>query len=253
MAEKKKSRLSKSKPVNARLRSGRLTLSMPQSRPTGQAPSLADPVRWLAGMKRDTEKLLAKLDILSVYDLLTHFPRTYVRRRPLSGLRHGEDQMVAGEIVSVRQKTTSQRRMRLCECVIDDGTGQLTLVFFNQPWLAGKLTPGNWISATGLVEYSFGAFTLRPQSWDILKVAPPPPTESEQEALIPTYPLTEGMTSAKLAPLVQQAISKYGPLFPPVVPAKLMQRHKFMPIAEALRQIHAPARDRKSTRLNSSH
>jgi ATP-dependent DNA helicase RecG len=224
-----------------KLRSGRLTRALPMERPEGHEPTLMDRVGWLKGCTAGTAARLEKLEILNVHDLLTHFPRRYSERRSLNTLQHGESQVVAGRVIAAQSKTTRNRRMKIIEVLIDQDGFQLKLIFFNQPWLAKKLTPGTFITATGQVDYNFGEYTMRPTKWDFAKpVAAAEGDGSADGSLAPEYPLTEGLENEEVVALIEAALGEYLWLFPDVVPAELIASMRLMPVRDALRQVHQP-------------
>jgi ATP-dependent DNA helicase RecG len=109
--------------------------------------SLADPLRSVLGAK--TAKALADgLGLHTVGDLVRHYPRRYEERgklTDLSQLRLGEHVTVLAEVAKVNSRPMRQRRGAICEVVVTDGTGRLTLTFFGrggQRWRAEQLRVG---------------------------------------------------------------------------------------------------------------
>ena len=87
---------------------------------------------------------LAALDITSVLDLITHYPRRYIdrtRQADVAGMRMGEESLVLARVDAVRSRRTRQGRA-LVELDVDDGTGSLRVTFFNQAWRAKQLPVG---------------------------------------------------------------------------------------------------------------
>lgn len=227
----------------SRLRSGRITEELPGQRPENHPLSLHDRVSWVPGFLPAMEPKLAKLDVLSVYDLLTHYPRSYSTRKRVIDLSRGEVQTVVGMVVDVQAKTTRARRMRVTEVVIADEGAQLTLAFFNQPGLARSLPSGTWIKATGMVDFNFGRFSMNPSKWERIK----PPADGMDawaaRGMDPDYPLTQGLTNGAVAKLVRNALSRYGELLPEVLPKQVQDALRLMPVYEAMREIHQPRDD----------
>src|SRR3954463_10139441 len=94
--------------------------------------------------ERSAKPLAKTLDLVTVGDLLQHYPRRYVKRGELSRLHalpiDGEVTIVA-EVLGVGSRQMRNRPGSRQEALISDGTGVLTLVFFNQPWLADPANP----------------------------------------------------------------------------------------------------------------
>ena len=86
---------------------------------------------------RTAKPLAQAFDVRTVGELLLHLPRRYSRRgdlTPLAGLPIGEQITVVAQVLDVRERTMQRRNGRILEARITDGTGSLTLTFFNQNW-----------------------------------------------------------------------------------------------------------------------
>src|SRR5215472_2349490 len=108
---------------------------------------LADPLRLVIGDKA-AKRLASALDLHTVGDLLGYYPRRYDKRGELTdlvGLTEGEYVTVQAEVASVSSRPMRNRRGSICEAVVTDGRGRLTLTFFGhgrQDWREKELAPG---------------------------------------------------------------------------------------------------------------
>ena len=116
--------------------------------PDAQPLTLADldrlPVTRLKGVGEKKAEALTAIEITSVLDLLTHYPRRYIdrtREASIAGLEPGEEGMVLAEILRVNSRRTRNRRT-MVTVTVTDGTGRMGLTFFNQPWRERQLKPG---------------------------------------------------------------------------------------------------------------
>ena len=105
------------------------------------------PVTTIKGVGAEREKLLQKLNVNSVYDLLYVFPREYENRGKQKSISELED----GEVVTVYAMIASkavERRVRsnfsICKFAIKDATGNASIVFYNQPFLKNTFRFGQW-------------------------------------------------------------------------------------------------------------
>ncbi len=114
---------------------------------------LGDPLRSLVGDK--TAKVLADgLDLHTVRDLMTHYPRRWVQRGELTDLRDlraGEHATVFAEVRSVTGRRIRDK-LHKTDVVVSDGTRSLTLTFFNQHWREKVLAVGRRAFFAGKVE-----------------------------------------------------------------------------------------------------
>ena len=112
------------------------------------------PVSDLAGVGDRKAEALSRVDVRSVLDLLTYYPRRYLdrtREATIGALAVGEEGMVL-----VRVERVSARRTRggrsLVEVRVADDTGTLRLTFFNQPWRERQLSEGTEVVVFGRLD-----------------------------------------------------------------------------------------------------
>src|SRR5439155_18550759 len=116
--------------------------------------SLRDPVRYLTGVGPEMARRLAKLEIRTIRDLLFHVPRGYLDRRtvtPIAFLRPNQEASILGTLASIRL----ERRMRGRRDVtgaVQDGTGAMRVVWFNQPFVERLLRAGERYFFSGPVQ-----------------------------------------------------------------------------------------------------
>ncbi len=94
---------------------------------------------------RSANSLKKAFGMLTVGDLLTHYPRRYARRgelTALSDLAIDENVTIVAEVIEVVERTMRQRKGSILEVRITDGKGILVLTFFNQAWRKNDLKPG---------------------------------------------------------------------------------------------------------------
>ncbi|MCA8936815.1 MAG: ATP-dependent DNA helicase RecG [Planctomycetes bacterium] len=175
---------------------------------------------------------LSRLKIKRVIDLLNHFPRTYNHRVNINQLKPGMYASVTGEVVSAENKATKRRRMKLTEVLVKDDTATIKAVFFNQPWLTGRLLPGMRVRLSGPVDYAYNAWSMKPSNFEL---NPPPASHG----LEPEYPLSEGLGSEDIAALLNSVMDRAA-LIPDPLPQALVEKLRLMPVAEAYKQAHFP-------------
>lgn len=191
------------------------------------------------------------LGLHTVGDLVTHYPRRYARRgawMPMGDAREGDAVTVVGEVVSVTTRPMAARRGKLTEVVITDGSEQLTLTFFNQPWRERDLKVG----VRGLFAGTVGAFRGSRQLAhpDYLLLGDDDLdggvledggaiAQGYADEWIPIYASTQKMTSWKLRTAIAMALD----VLPPDVAVDAGTRRELLPWSDALRAIHHPTSD----------
>ena len=205
-----------------------------------------------------TAESLRRLDLHTVGDLLHHFPRRYVTRGELTrlaDLRIGEHVTVMAEIRSVHSRKMQQRRGTILEVVVTDGSGELSLTFFNQSWRDRHLVVGARGLFAGQVSVFKGKRQLTHPECHLLEAQVGSTDEevaAHLSALIPIYPSAAKLPSWKIANSVGVALGVLDEPADPL-PDDVRRRHDLMDLGEALRIIHQPpswpAVTRATTRL----
>ncbi|MEC8767759.1 MAG: ATP-dependent DNA helicase RecG [Actinomycetota bacterium] len=126
-------------------------------------PDLSNiPLSRLKGIGPKKESSLNSLDIFSVLDILSYFPRRYIDRTneaKISSLQVGEEGMILVEILNVYKQKTRNRRS-LVTAKVTDQTGNVTLTFFNQPWREKQLKVGTEVIIFGKLDQYRGEYRM---------------------------------------------------------------------------------------------
>jgi len=208
----------------------------------------AVPLSALTGVGAAQTSKLAKIGLHNVQDLLLHLPLRYEDRTqlyPINDLLPGIYATVEGEVLN-SNITFGGRRMMTCQ--ISDGTGILTMRFFNfNAAMKNSLATGRRVLAYGEAKRGkYGAEMIHPEYRVQGEMSEP----ELQETLTPVYPTTEGVRQATLRKLTDQALDlldtcAIAELLPPELAQGLMS------LPEALRTLHRPPPSLQLTDLES--
>ncbi len=205
--------------------------------------ALASPLSAIKGVGPAAERTLAAAGLVTVGDLLWHLPHRYEDRsnpRRIATLTTPDTTVtVGGRLVQVVERRARNRRLRIVEAVIDDGTGSLAVVWFNQPYLTTTLREGVRVWLYG---------TLRParSGWGLQLVAPEWEVEDEEESpvhlgrIVPMYRRAGTWSGRRLRGLIARVLDGLGEIADPLA-AVLPHELGLAPLGEALRQVHFPA------------
>ncbi|MCX9106718.1 ATP-dependent DNA helicase RecG [Aeromonas veronii] len=195
------------------------------------------PLDSLKGVGSKMLEKLERLGLATVQDLLFHLPLRYEDRTqvwPIGDLPPGLHGAVEGEIQDT-QLVMGRRRMMVCR--ISDGTGTLTLRFFNfTAAQKNSLAAGRLIRCFGEVRPGKYGLEMAHPEYKLLGEEQAGQTE---EALTPVYPTTEGLRQLTLRNLTDQALAQldlYG--VEELLPAGLYPHQ--IELAAALRLLHRP-------------
>jgi ATP-dependent DNA helicase RecG len=200
---------------------------------------LATPVQFVKGVGPRRAELLQRLGLRLVRDVLFFFPRGYedlTDRREVAELEEGALQTVVGVVEDLDLRNTGPGRCVL-GVLIRAQTGHLRGLWFNQPFLRDRFAPGQKV-----------AFSGKPQRegmvWEMIHPRIALLAEGEEEpqgAILPVYPLTEGLAQWQLRRIVRDVVAGHVDLLDEVFPVSFLESHGLWPIRRALPEIHFPS------------
>src|SRR5438128_3306211 len=191
-------------------------------------------------------KRLAKLGIKTVRDLLLTLPfgfETYGGPTEIATLEPGTQATVVGIVTSVTAKITRNRRMKLTEAVLGDGSGgKLRIAWFNQMYLAKQLHKGDRIAVAGTVKRGYAGL-LEMQNPHHEKLAADEEVKpSRVGGLMPKYHLVDGLTSRRIASWVSSALPLADHI-EDLLPEEVRAPHHLLGVVEAVQRGHRPEGD----------
>ena len=201
---------------------------------------LQDEAQYLKGVGPKWAGHLRKLGLVTFRDVLFHFPRRYEDRRnlpPMRDLKAGEFATVKGDLIDLRTRPTRGGRV-LLTAVISDGTGQVKLIWFNQPWMKKKLENyTNEIIAYGMVRQEDWAMQIQNPEIEIV--------EDEEDLaefarIVPVYPLTEGLPQKVMRRAAESALNACSTAVLEPLTREFRARYDLKELQWSLRQIHQP-------------
>ena len=209
---------------------------------------LSDDIEVLKGVGPKKAQLLHGLGLGSLFDLLTHFPRSYEDQSsitPIGRLEAGARATVAGVITGLQEKRAGRRGMVILTATISDGTGFLQLTWFNQKFLKQKLKTGRRIFASGRTAYAYGGQgQLAMSQMTSFEIVEDEGADMEAKCgILPVYSAGENVKQSMLRALTEQllGLAESGRLaVPEVIPEGVRQQYGLLPRLQACRQIHYP-------------
>lgn len=218
-------------------------IQRPKPQPKTEFPPAETPklpldgeVQYLKGVGPRMATLLKRLGITNVQDLLYHLPHRWEDRstfRPIRDARDGVVEVVRGKLGPLRKKQP-RRGLTILSASLSDGSGSLTLTWFNQHYLAKQLKPGKTLIAVGKVERKFNGTQINS-----------PEVEFDDSGMhsgrvIPVYPLTGSLSQKWLRKLQYSVVPTYAPLLKEFVPASILKQQQFPSRPLAVLEYHWP-------------
>ena len=201
--------------------------------------TLSTPIGQVPRIGTAYEAKLKKLGITHVRDLLFHFPRTYEdfsKITPIQDVQEGQVYCVAGSLLEINEVRTYRKRVSLITGMVEDDSGAIKILWFNQPYLADSLKKGDNVYLAGKVmRNKEGVYLASP----VHEKAEEGKNLTHVGRIIPVYPETAGVTSRWLRSIIKMVLASMKDV-PETLPAEILQEQKFLPIKQALWQIHFP-------------
>ncbi|HEY5231847.1 MAG TPA: ATP-dependent DNA helicase RecG, partial [Galbitalea sp.] len=188
------------------------------------------------------------LGLVTVGDLISHYPRRYAKRGELTALADlavDSSVTIVAEVLSVAERSMKAKHGTIFEAKITDGKGILTLTFFNQAWRKNDLKPGvRGIFAGKVGEYK-GLRQLAHPDYELfdetVDLDNPIATDWVNKP-IPIYPATSTIASWQIGKAIE-AVLKDLPALEDPVPADVRADYKLMTYGRAVELIHRPTTD----------
>jgi len=184
-----------------------------------------------------------RLGLKTVRDLLFHLPRRYDdlrEMRRLGDLVWTPDGTVVSarvRVADLRVEPTFRRRVQRTIAVLEDDTGSADATWFGRRYIERRLRAGDTVIVSGKLRQFGRRLTFdnpefqRDDGAAILHAG----------RIVPVYPLTAGLTAARLRSAMREALDRAGHGYPEYLPADVRGQEGLVPIARALEEAHYPA------------
>jgi len=219
-------------------------LYMNRSQPQHFRNRLLTPIQYVKGIGPKLAKLFEKKGILTVEDALYFLPRCYEDRRDLkkiSELKAGRKETGFGEILLAGVAFYQNKRKRVFEAVVGDGSGTITLKWFhgNERYLRERFKKGRQLIFSGEVRWFNYQREIHHPDVEIVD------GDIEKDYLnfkriVPIYSETEGLYQRTLRRLMKAVLDGYVDELSSPIPIEIVERQDLIGFSEAFRRVHFP-------------
>ncbi len=200
---------------------------------------LGTDIRYVKGVGPKRARMLAKLGVKKVLDLLYLAPRRYLDRRyftPIKEILPGMEVTVSGEVIAKGVKELKDGRKAFV-LILSDDTDWMELVWFNLPQLNNFFKVGDMLVASGKVRFFRGTKQIFHPEYEVIG-------ENKNilsaGGIIPVYPSTEGLKPRFIRRLIREVLDEVRNSIPESLPVYLREKRGLLPRAEALIKLHFP-------------
>ncbi len=192
------------------------------------------------------QKRLKKLGIKTVQNLLYHFPHRYEDFSnivSISQTKLNQFCCIQGKILEIKNSRTWKKRMILTQAMIEDKSGAIKVIWFNQPYLIKVLKREDGVCLAGKISVGKEGTYLSNPAYEKIPISNAQYLISNLThtgRIVPVYPETEGLSSRWLRFIIKPILSHLKNKIADPLPEKIRREFGLLPISQAIFQIHFP-------------
>lgn len=208
---------------------------------------LSTPIEQIPRIGPQYQKRLKRLGIENLGQLIFYFPYRYddfSQIKPIAKTEPDKIVCLQGQITEIKNIRTFRKRMYITEAKVKDFSGEIKVVWFNQPYLISTFKKGDFVLLAGKVVLKKSKKYISSPAYE--KILADNQNKDKVDLthmgrIIPVYAETEGMSSRWLRFIIKPLLTKLKDKILETLPGKeVLEQHQLMPMKEAIWQIHFP-------------
>jgi len=200
--------------------------------------SFNTPISAISGVGETILNKLAKLGITTIGQAIYYYPFRYDdfrHRTTINRAVTGEVVNIVGTIDIISTRRSPRQHIYVTEAILNDGTGKLRVVWFNQPFLSRNLQAGDYVSLAGKISQDLlGPLIISPQYENVNKTG----GIQHTSGLVPVYSTISGLTIKQLRVIIGRTLNLAK--IDEWLPSELLKKRGLLSLREALINIHRP-------------
>jgi ATP-dependent DNA helicase RecG len=196
------------------------------------------PLQSISFIEKNYLKKLEQLGLITVRDFLYYFPVRYDDFSNITDIADLETDQVAtvcGKIIDIQAIRTWKKGMNITNAAVQDKTGSIRVVWFNQPYIIQNIKKDSLVRLSGKISWDKKGIFISNPAYELAKRTP-----TNTGRLVPVYSETRGVTSKWMRWKISQLLKKYSAEIPEIIPHAILKRQKLIGACEAIRQLHFP-------------
>lgn len=195
-------------------------------------------LQFVKGVGESRAKTFKRLGLVTIGDLIQYYPRDYEDRtvtKKIADIMEGEACGVIACLASDITETRPRRNLRVTKALVTDGTGFMSITWFNQDYIKRSLQPGE--------EYAFFGPAKRVGARVEMQNPVFEPEDGVHKVtghILPVYSLTQGISQNILRSVVKTALGGLEHKIADMLPPSMRSAHKLAEAAFSYEQIHFP-------------
>ena len=199
---------------------------------------LKDDVKFVKGVGPNRVKLLNKLNIYTLEDLITYFPREYEDRsktKKIADTENGEECLIEGIVTSrIKEIITHRRNMIIYKLIVRDETDSCELIWYNQSYLKNMFKIGETYKFYGKINKKIGITEMLSPVYDLEG------NNRNTGKIIPIYPLTYNLSQNTIRKIIENGLDLAKEEIQETLPDYILKEYNLLGAKEAIEQIHLP-------------
>ena len=194
-------------------------------------------VQYIRGVGPTRAKLLNKLNIYTLEDLITYYPREYEDRgkpKPIAELEEGEEALIEAIAVSRISEARIRKSMTIYKLIVRDGSGTCTITWFNQSYLKNRFEIGKTYKFYGKVSIKYGKVEMNSPVFDDQNMS------KNTGKIIPIYPLTYQLSQNTIRKIIENGLEIVRGKLAETLPEYIKKDYVLEEINKAIYEIHFP-------------
>ena len=193
-------------------------------------------VKFVKNVGPNRVKLLNKLNIFTLKDLITYFPRNHEDRsipKKISDCSDGEEALIKG-IAVTKVTETKTRKLSIYKLLIRDESESCTITWFNQKYIKDLFKVGHVYNFYGKIETKLGRYEMRSPVFDEDGFS------KNTGKIVPIYPLVAGISQNVIRKIIENGTEEVKGKLEENIPDYILKRYNLIGINEAIKNIHFP-------------
>ena len=201
--------------------------------------NLSDDVKFVKGVGPNRVKLLNKLNIYNLEDLITYYPRDYEDRskpKKIADTLDGEEVLIEAIVTSkMREIRTYKKNMTIYKLIVRDETDSCELVWYNQSYLKNMFQMGKKYKFYGKISKKIGITEMISPVYDVEEKS------KNTGKIIPLYPVTYNLSQNTIRQIIENGLELTSENLEETMPEYLLEEYKLLNLKEAINKIHFPS------------
>ena len=194
-------------------------------------------IQYIKGVGPARVKLLNKLGIHTLNDVINYYPRTYEDRsktKKLSDVYDGEEILIIAKVITKLVVRKIRKGLTIYKVIVSDNSNNCEITWYNQEYIKEKIRQGNTYKFYGKVSNKYGKLEMNTPIVEEMNAS------KNTGKIVPIYPSTNNLTQNVLRSIVENAIKEISGRIVETLPDYILKEYNLCNLEYAIKKIHFP-------------